>query len=930
MSNWMDGYTPFTVCGRDATSLRRRTTRGCVRGLMLTVSVSAVLILALFVCASALAGYARPFARQIAETGGLAIGPSGNLWASENNQGPPFTLREFDQGGNPLETLTLEEPNPLPPEGVTPPGSISVDDATGSFYVTDVNATKAASGYGEAPSVEVFSATGKFIEGWREFGRNAHVAVDNSTSGQDPSACLLECTVYVAHAAQNPGMPLGNGRPEGIEKLSATGKDRNFTISEPYLASGEITGTPRGPFGYEAVQGIAVDEMGNIYVADRQYESSAAAVLEYRPGGEFVRAIGGEETPGVGESRGEGGWGGWINDVAIDPASHHLLVSITQINDNGQPIAGAVDEFDLASGRYLGQLTTGAEGKPLLSAKEMAVDPAGDLYVADEARNVIDEYEAGRFTPGVRLGESAARTPTSATLQGEVNPESLVNPEAAGLSECVFQYVSEAQFQGNVQAHGGAESEGFSSLTSGGESPCVPGAGEISADSSWHAVHAALSGLQSGITYRYRMVARTSGALGGSKASTALAFTAPHAPLVEPGSTQATNISSTFVDLGARISALGAATSYQFQYVTQDAYETSGFAGAQLTPETSIGSGEPTGGVVESVIAHVGGLVPGTTYEFRALAGNAFGVSDGETVAFTELAQAAPGLPDARAYELVTPANKEGGSDMFAETEVDGEFFNVNNVAHPSAEGNALLLETKAAFGPFPAATENTYVFSRGPRGWSFHSLASPTLGVQAIVHTVFDPLDLSRVAFNDNVGTQVGAGGASETSMVGSPGGSYVTLFAGSVASDVDRGRSRGRRCFSGRYPCDPGRRGRAAVPGRRIARPRRQGALRMVLASRRRRRADARRCRRRRVAARPLRRGTRLGTAERCSRRGLGGRLEGLLHLAQPAHRGTALRRLIAEAGRRNCGLLERRDQEPPAALHARRRRNGQGVRA
>ena len=210
-------------------------------------------------------------------------------------------------------------------------------------------------------------------------------------------------------------------------------------------------------------------------------------------------------------------------------------------------------------------------------------------------------------------------------------------------------------------------------------------------------------------------------------------------------------------------------------------------------PDADIGAGGPTGRAVESVVQHIGGLAPGTTYYFRVVAENAQGsragaVCEGEPrpdCAFVTLPEPIPGLPDNRGYELVTPANKQGGSDMFAEPVADGEFSNRHSIGVPSESGTGFLLETYSAFGPFPSAGFNAYVFHRDfEKGeWTYTSLASPSLGVQALSNpVVFDPADLSRVAVNDLVGSARLEEGARYTNLVGSPGGPYTTLFAGST----------------------------------------------------------------------------------------------------------------------------------------------------
>jgi hypothetical protein len=246
-------------------------------------------------------------------------------------------------------------------------------------------------------------------------------------------------------------------------------------------------------------------------------------------------------------------------------------------------------------------------------------------------------------------------------------------------------------------------------------------------------------------------------------------------------STTADNLSSTFADLHALIDPIGAATSYQFQYLTQGEFEANGnsFAGEHAPtalPATpaAIGSGGATGSVAASVVQHLGGLQPATAYRFRVVAVNEVGATVGAEASFATLPPVSLGLPDNRAYELLTPLDKGTAEDLFASPNVGGDrqVFVNRDIGVPSESGDQFLLTTKVAFGPFPAAGENAYVFSRTTGGWHTTSLASPSLGVQSVRLDVFDPFDLSGVGVSDLVGSEAGPGGAHVQTLLGPPGG--------------------------------------------------------------------------------------------------------------------------------------------------------------
>jgi hypothetical protein len=754
------------VPGNGAPTLRNRLT---------LVALAATLGVALLAPGTASAAFTRPFLREITSTpagplgaSGLALDAKENLWVSEPGGSPPWKLDQFEsaEAGNgflkALKIEGLEPPKNISgeSEGLTPPASLAIDNSTGSFYTTAESTAGSYNGY-----VEVFDQTGKYLTRFGSFG-DAYVAVDNST---EPSS------VYVAHSSANVSPPFGDGLPQGIEKLDASGNPVNFKRAEEpnppsYLSANQITGTPSESFGFSTPSSIAVDSHGDIYTVVNTH-LNGEEVDEYSPTGLFLGSFTGEETPGLGGSHEQGGWGGVLAGLAIDPLNGHLLVSLHHQLFGEANGKGAVDEFD-SSGHFLNQFTEASPGHPFTSAGAMTVDSHGDLYLV--GAGAVDVYGPGHFLPSFKLAEASEREPSTALLSGEVDPEGFP------LTDCHFEYVTEAAFKAT----------GFSDLSSGGEKPCVPGAGSIPADGEFHAVHAELSGLSSGVTYRFRLVASSSGALGGTGFSAVLAFTAPHAPRVD--SSTADNLSSTFADLHARIDPLGAAASYRFEYLSDADFQGNGgswvgphAAVAVPVPDAAVGAGGATGGEDAAVLQHVGGLAPATEYRFRVVASNECEagrrcVTEGADGVFSTLGLVAPGLPDNRAYELLTPPDKGGAEDMFSERFQNDEFQNERTaLGYSSQSGDGFLLTARSAFGAFAGSPENAYVFSRTAAGWSTMSLAAPSLGgVQDLAEEVaFDPVDLSRVGVEDTVGSAVSAAGGLVTNLLGPPGGPYTTV---------------------------------------------------------------------------------------------------------------------------------------------------------
>jgi hypothetical protein len=625
---------------------------------------------------------------------------------------------------------------------------------------------------------------------WGSF-QEPTIAIDNSTSPADPSACKKpseECIIYVTHAESN-------GKAGGVERFNSNGVEESFSASGlEYVEGNAITGIPKDPDAFEgqALRGVTVDAKGDIYAAN----GAKHVVYEYAPSGVYLRTFElGDLSPSLilGETRG----------VAIDPLSGRLLVSVAELASESDVFFGAVDEFESETGRFVRQIAEGEEGQPLNKPVTMAFDSVGDLYVVDQEQNVVDVFGPGRYPPTLTLGEPSERGSEGAnrdgvTLKGSVNPAQDENPTRTGhLEACYFQYTTEAEFDASVKAHGGKASEGFSG-PGAKKIECAPPADSIStATEAPQAVSAPIKGLEAGVTYRYRLLAASGGTLGGTEATAALSFTAPAAPRIAASSAQ--NVSSAFAELHASIDPLGADTTYYFEYGTTPVY---GHDAPVLTGAApygaQIGGGGPTGAAAQSVVQRIEGLAADTTYHFRVVARNeieqgdttTFGpeVSYGPDETFTTLPEPQIGPPDDRSYELVTPAQKEGGSDMFAANDVR---FDDTTDGIPSESGEEFLLETNSPFGEFPFAIEGAYVFRRDlTQGkWSYTSLASRSLGVQSFVGVLFDPFDFSRVAVDDGLGTRVAPEGERIADLVGPPGGVGLcatgTTLEGALSDD-------------------------------------------------------------------------------------------------------------------------------------------------
>ena len=381
-------------------------------------------------------------------------------------------------------------------------------------------------------------------------------------------------------------------------------------------------------------------------------------------------------------------------------------------------------------------------------------------------------------------GVSDARS-GAVTLNGVVGGvEDTVAKEDLQLSGCRFEYVSDAAFK----------LEGFASANTKECAPALKGQRLKEED---YSVHAELENLEAGTVYRYRLVAETNPAERGiSRAGAAESFAAPTEPVVEDVSVG--DVSSSWADFHALIDPVGEDTTYHFEYLSMAAFAADGdsFAGPDSAmsvpmPAADVGSGD----VGVSVNVQAAGLSPGTTYDYRAVASNGVGVSDGVNGTFSTSPAVVPGLPDGRSFEMLTPPNKEDAEDMFVGLEgFEGQrrakegLGGAENfdTGYSSEDGDHFLLaNTASAFGSFPASFGDSYVFSRGADGWSFQPGASPSLGVQSGRAVVYDPFDFSAIGFHDFLGSSADEKHVPIVNLVGPAGGPYATIESG-VSKEV------------------------------------------------------------------------------------------------------------------------------------------------
>jgi DNA-binding beta-propeller fold protein YncE len=503
--------------------------------------------------------------------------------------------------------------------------SVAADDSTGSIYVGD-SAAGVIDIFNASSGIQIGVLNGSLTPAGSFGGGKVAVAANDGTG----DVYVSDSTNNVIDEFDSAGNYLcqitGSATPSATECNGATGSQTpagHFSTPSG-LAVDEATGevyvldardgvvdvfSPAGAYLRDILltsvpEGFSEGETRGVAISDFNQHAYVAdagrdLIYEFDATGSYISTWAGANTPA-------GSFGGGYVSVAADNASGDVYVT-----DSTHAV---VDVFE-ASGSYI----TGF-GHSFNLVHAVTVDPATEkVYVSDTGEpSVIDVFGPPLVIPDVTTGAASEITPTTAVLGGTVNPDGVA------VTDCRFDY-------GTTTSYGAV-------------APCVEtvgsGNGEVP-------VHADISSLQAGTTYHFRLEAsNANGTTFGEDAS----FSTPPPPTID--SAAATNITATEADLTAQINPNGFDTTYHFEWGATMAYGTS------VPPvETDIGAGTTDVGVT----AHLTGLTAGTTYHWRIVARNQNGLAAGSAADHTFVYErGGTALPDNRAYEIVTPPDKNG------------------------------------------------------------------------------------------------------------------------------------------------------------------------------------------------------------------------------------------------------------------------------
>jgi hypothetical protein len=445
-------------------------------------------------------------------------------------------------------------------------------------------------------------------EGEGQFKKARGVAIDNS-------AGLTQGEIYVVDRENH--------------------RVSRFAPSGEFILSFGEAGSGPGQFEGLGVNAISIGPTGTVYVADtgRVQKFSPAGALEGEIALPSVGAINdllvdsegdlyvlGEE--GVHKFDGTGTELGSPRDPGVGGLEPSLALGTGDELFVSDPVQGHVFGYDRSGTQTLSLLLPEAEG----ASGGMAF-ANGLLYVLYQRPPAVRLLSIPPPGPVILEGsEKAANVlTTSATL------EALINPEGEEETRYRFEY-------GTSTAYGTSVPEPEGQLTPGFEDQTAS---------------AAIEGLKPSTTYHFRVVAEN--ALGQKAEGPDQTFQT--LPPVSIESESASEVSADSARLSAQLNPHGLLSAFHFEYGTTTAY-------GQSAPEPDAQAGEGTEPVSVSVtIQH---LSPHTTYHYRVVARNALNQAGEYTLGpdrtFTTQGEEPAALPDGRAWEMVSPPQKHGGS----------------------------------------------------------------------------------------------------------------------------------------------------------------------------------------------------------------------------------------------------------------------------
>lgn len=593
------------------------------------------------------------------------------------------------------------------------PTRVGVDNSIGSpspgaVYVVDRNNNR----------IQKFSSSGAFV---LMFGDSV-----NTTTGGDVCTAASGDACGAGTGGEGPGqfnrvggVMVGNlGNVYVAETVASSGGQVRV---QEYSPAGSLLGqqTLEVPGGAGAVSGLALDSEGNFYVST---SGSTGAVRKFGPTGILIWT----RNPSLN-----------VSSLATDSAGHVYVGDLAQVFSGPAEFppgvdasaAGVINEYD-GEGNQVRSFYGALLNKSNVTGLASFTSAGGSIFASeavasDRVLHISTPPVGPLVYPEPRTILARPIGNVKATLNARVNPEG----KAATFH---FEYVDQASFE-----------------LGGWSSPAVERTAEsspVGSDFSLYPAVQQITGLTPDTAYRFRAVVSNADAPAGNPGPETTFETEP--PLAF-GDIWAAPVGTEAATLHGEVNPFGFAATGFFEYVTDASFQADGFASAAVAPAgppLEFGDGEEL--VQRS--ASIAGLSSGTTYHYRLTASDhckpaeplVLCTFESPAQTFTTFApvQRPPTacsnsafrvgfgglLPDCRAYEMVSPVDKNG---------VNIEAVN-NNQTYPAAlnqgaaEGKAITYSAYRSFAePEGAPYSSQYLATRSSSGWRNKSIALPREG---------------------------------------------------------------------------------------------------------------------------------------------------------------------------------------------------------
>jgi NHL repeat len=680
-------------------------------------------------------------------TGDVYVADTGNARVDEFSSSGTF-IRSWGwgvaDGASSFETCTTTCQPGVSGSGAgqfTTPAFIAVDNSAGSsagdVYVADTGDRL----------VSKFDASGNLISGWGNHSpSNGQLSGASSSGGPfagltvDGSGNLwaydLNSTMFEFGQAGGFIQSWNSGRGTLAGGLAADASGNLYLLTNaPGVTQFTSAGVQVGDIdnSYSNVTGVAVDPTGpDLYVDDggtiHHYDSSCSPAVGCTPsdlfgssnlsGGAAGLAVNpASDTVYVADPSAnlvDVFAGELVPDVADTPATGVQTTSATlngTVNPDGIALKTSGGcQFEYGTDPTYGttvpcaqsSATIGSGSSPVpVSVAVTSLQPNTTYHYRVDAANANGSNQSadGTFTtpapPAVDGESTASVTRTGASLQAQVNPNGLDTTYH-------FEYGSAGPCS---------------------SSPCtsVPvHDADIGSAFGDQAVSQHITGLQLNTTYHYRVVATNSANVTDGPDQTFT--TQPIATILGEGTV---NVAPDRALLESAVDVFGTSTTYHFQYGTS-----TGYGSSVPVPDGTLGTGPDPQEATDALT----GLSPSTTYHFRIVATNSFGTVTGADETFaTPAASPCPnaqfriglsaGLPDCRAYEQVSPPDKNGGGVAL----YSGGFTPLIQISQASTTGNGIVYASQASFAGGQSATFiSAYLASRTSGGGLTQGIGAP------------------------------------------------------------------------------------------------------------------------------------------------------------------------------------------------------------